>query len=124
MRRIVLLSLLIWKPAWAVFDPFTIITVSSAALSLVNQTAQITADTAATMSATEELIQEFDANFEMSSDMKGLITEVKGAQEAAQELGYTADEIEALGLVNPDEFESISYTLQSVTRAIRAAKRI
>lgn len=105
------------------FDPLTISVAVSAGANLVNTISQGAGELSSTASAFTELYQEIDTEAQISEEGRKLIAEIDDLNSIAQEVGYTNEELQALGMTPRSEFEKLAGTLRTLTRAVRAAKQ-
>lgn len=107
------------------FDPFTVAAVVSVASQAVSKISDAAGDVASTADSFSELYNEIDSGAELSSDGARLTSQIHEIESMAYEAGYTKDEIGQLQIdaSDPSRAKTLSLTLQTMTKAIRAGKQ-
>lgn len=122
---IALFAVLVPKASLA-FDPFTVAAVVSTTASVVSTVSETAGEVAASADAFGELYGEINSDADISEDGNRLIQEIKEIESLAYEAGYTKEEVEQLSAdaANSKDARKLSTTLRSITRAVRAGKRV
>ena len=108
------------------FDPFTVAAVVSTTASVVSTVSETAGEVAASADAFGELYGEINSDADISEDGNRLIQEIKEIESLAYEAGYTKEEVEQLSAdaANSKDARKLSTTLRSITKAVRAGKRV
>ena len=108
------------------FDPFTVAAVVSTTASVVSTVSETAGEVAASADAFGELYGEINSDADISEDGNRLIQEIKEIESLAYEAGYTKEEVEQLSAdaANAKDARNLSTTLRSITKAVRAGKRV
>lgn len=122
---LVILAVAAGSRAYA-FDPFTAAAVIGTGASAVGAVSESAGEVAASADAFSELYGEIDSGAEVGDDGQRLIQEIQEIESLAYEAGYTKEEIEQLTAdsANKNNARKLSSTLKSITRAVRAGKRV
>lgn len=107
-------------------DPFTIAAVVGTAANVVSTVSETTGEVAASTDAFSELYSEIDSDAEVGSDGQKIIREIREIEALANEVGYTKDELDQLSSdsADPAKAKKLSTVLRSITKAVRAGKRV
>ena len=108
------------------FDPFTVAAVAGEVASTVGGVSDAVGEVAATADAFGELYGEIDSDAAMSEDGSRLVRDIQEIESLAYEAGYTHEELEQLtqDQANSEDAKKLSSTLKSITKAVRAGKRV
>lgn len=108
------------------FDPFTVAAVVGAGANAVSAVSEVAGEVSASADAFGELYGEINSDAELGEDGNRLIQEIKEIEALAYEAGYTKEEVEQLSAdaANSKDAKKLSATLRSITRAVRAGKRV
>ncbi len=108
------------------FDPFTVAAVVGTTANVVSAVSETAGEVAASADAFGELYGEINSDADISEDGNRLIQEIKEIESLAYEAGYTKEEVEQLSAdaANSKDARKLSTTLRSITKAVRAGKRV
>jgi len=105
------------------FDPLTVAAVASAAAGTVNSITDAASEVSASASAFSDLYGEIDSEAVVSEDGQRIVNKIQETENLAREVGYTKEEIEALG-GDRQKVKKLSELMHKMARAIRTGKRV
>jgi|GEM_PF-2684573 len=108
------------------FDPFTAMAVAGTAANAISAVSEAAGEVAATADAFGELYGEIDSDAAISDDGNKLVQDIQEVESLAHEAGYTREELDQLtkDAGNSEDAKKLSSTLRSITKAVRAGKRV
>ncbi len=112
-------------PSYA-FDPFTVGSVVGAGAGALSAVSGAAGEVSSTANAFTDLYSEIDSDSEVGQSGSKIIREIKEIEALAYDVGYTKEELEQLTeeSASSDAAKRLSTTLQSMTKAVRAGKRV
>jgi hypothetical protein len=120
VRILVLLLTMIFSFEAKAFDPFTVGMATKGITDIVG----FATDLGSVADAFTELYSEVDSEAKISEEGQKMVDEIAEIDSLAREAGYTAEDINEIGAPSVDEAKKLENYIRSVTKAVKATKRM